>query len=174
LCAGAERVIVTRMSDSMPRDWKRITYRGGLVEFRVPASWLEEYEEDGGAAFYEPTPDSDTLRLNVLTFRSASPVTPETPLDLLRPRAQKYGVTARRLPNGNAMISYSERAEEQGVPLLIHYWEVANVVPPTHARIAVLSFTTRALEGIGDADTLEWLEEEIRALRFSAELGVAG
>ena len=158
----------------MSPDWKVIIYRGGLVEFRVPTSWVEEYEEDGGATFYDPTPDSDTLRLNVLTVRSTSPVTPRTPLELLRPRAEQYGVTAEALPNGNAVMSYTERAEEHGVPLVIHYWELANAVPPAHARIAVLSFTVRASEDMRASESLEWLDDEIRALNFSDELGVAG
>jgi hypothetical protein len=76
----------------MSSDWKTIRYRGGLVEFRVPRSWVEEYGEDGEGAFYEPTPDSDTLRLSVLTFRSPSSVDSETPIDLLRPRSERRGV----------------------------------------------------------------------------------
>ncbi|MBK8594774.1 MAG: hypothetical protein IPN83_04160 [Holophagales bacterium] len=39
---------------------KSITYRGGLVTFRIPRHWVEEYEEDGGGTFYEDRPDSGT------------------------------------------------------------------------------------------------------------------
>jgi hypothetical protein len=46
---------------------KRIVYRGGVVSFLIPDHWLEEYEEEGGAAFYEDKPGSGTLRLNVIT-----------------------------------------------------------------------------------------------------------
>ena len=32
---------------------KKISYRGGVVEFSIPANWKEEYERDGGGMFYE-------------------------------------------------------------------------------------------------------------------------
>jgi hypothetical protein len=158
----------------MSSDWKTIRYRGGLVEFRVPRSWVEEYGEDGEGAFYDPTPDSDTLRLSVLTFRRPSSVDSETPLDLLRPRSERRGVALERLPNGNALISYSAPAEEDGIALVLHHWEVANAVPPAHARIAVFSFTTRVSQAAGAPASLRWIDEEIRQARFSAELGILG
>ena len=37
---------------------KTINYRGGVVRFRIPASWNEEYEEAGGGTFYAPGDDS--------------------------------------------------------------------------------------------------------------------
>jgi hypothetical protein len=49
---------------------KTIRYRGGIVTFRIPAHWTEEYEEEGGGIFYNEDNDSGTLRLNVLTFAS--------------------------------------------------------------------------------------------------------
>jgi hypothetical protein len=142
------------------------------VEFQIPAHWVEEYEEDGGGTFYEPTPDSDTLRLSVLTLRTASAVTSATPFELLRPRAEKYGTTAVPLANGNAVITYSVPADEDGVALIIRYWEVANIVPPAHARIAIFSFTMRATEQTRASRDLQWIDREARALRFSTELGV--
>jgi hypothetical protein len=154
----------------MPSDWKTITYRGGVIEFRLPATWVEEYEGDGGT-FFEPTSGSTTLRLSVLTLRSPSPVTSDTPHDLLRPRAEVRGVQLVRLSNGNAMIYFSTLAEEDGIPIVLHHWEVANAVPPLHARLALFSLTTLASERTRASADLRWLDEEIRASRFSATLG---
>jgi hypothetical protein len=153
--------------------WKTIEYRGGLVTFRIPSDWVEEYEADGGGAFYAEKPDSGTLRLNVMTLRSPSPIDARTTEELLRPRAQSRGLSVRPLPGGNASISYSEAAEEDGVALVIHYWEVANAVPPFHARLAVFSFTTLASEKKRISDDLEWLDLEICASTFASDLGVA-
>jgi len=47
---------------------KTINYRGGIVRFRVPSSWLEEYKPEGGGTFYEDASDAGILRLNVLGF----------------------------------------------------------------------------------------------------------
>ena len=35
---------------------KTIVYRGGIVRFKIPANWVEEYEEDGGGTFYQNRP----------------------------------------------------------------------------------------------------------------------
>lgn len=152
--------------------WKTIEYRGGLVTFRIPREWVEEYEPDGGGIFYAEGPDAGTLRLNVGTFRSPSPIDARTTEELLRPRAESRGLSVRPLPGGNTAISYSEAAEEDGVALVIHTWEVANAVPPFHARIALFSFTTLASQQEGVSDDLEWLDREICACRFAPDLGV--
>jgi hypothetical protein len=39
---------------------KTIRYRGGIVTFRIPAPWTEEYEEKGGGIFYDKDNDSGT------------------------------------------------------------------------------------------------------------------
>lgn len=49
---------------------KHIKYRGGIAEFQIPSHWREEYEPGGGGTFYEDSPDSGTLRLNVLSLSS--------------------------------------------------------------------------------------------------------
>jgi hypothetical protein len=73
--------------------WKTIQYRGGLVTFRIPSDWVEEYEADGGGAFYPEKPNSGTLRLNVMTLRSPSPIDARTTEALLLPRAQSRGLS---------------------------------------------------------------------------------
>jgi len=155
----------------MPSNWKTISYRGGVIEFRIPATWVEEYEDDAGGAFYEPTVDWATLRLNVLTLRTPSAVTSDTPIDLLRPRAEERGAELEELPSGNALSSYEVLAEEDGVGIVLRYWEIANAVPPNHARLAVFSFAMLASNRELASDDLRWLDEEIRASRFSVELG---
>jgi hypothetical protein len=155
----------------MISEWKAITYRGGLAEFRIPLHWVEEYASEDGGAFYDPTPGSDTLRLEVLTLRSSTPVTSATPLELVRSRAAQHGATAERLPSGNALIAYSVLAEEDGIPLVIYYWEVANSIPPAHARLAVFSLTTVRSKNAQKSSNLEWVDREVRALQFSSTLG---
>jgi hypothetical protein len=48
---------------------KQIDYRGGIVRFLIPESWVEEYEDAGGGTFYEDRPGCGTLRLNVITAK---------------------------------------------------------------------------------------------------------
>src|SRR5262249_16042687 len=120
---------------------KTIRYRGGVVTFRIPAHWTEEYQEDGGGVFYDEDNDNGTLRLNILTFSSKTPVTSRTAMSLLEPRREEYHGELTDLGHGNALLRYTEQTEEAGDPLTIHYWQIANVVPPNHFRLAIFSYT---------------------------------
>jgi hypothetical protein len=152
---------------------KTIRYRGGLVTFRIPAHWTEEYEEEGGGTFYDEDNDTGTLRLSVLTFASRSPVTERTTLALLEPRRQEHNGVLTELGHGNALLRYTDEVKEDDEALTIHYWEVANVLPPNHFRVAVFSYSV-ATDLADDEDVLAEMaimEEEVRACKFADELG---
>jgi len=151
---------------------KTIRYRGGIVTFRIPAHWTEEYEEKGGGIFYDEDNDSGTLRLNVLTFASKTPVTTRTAMSLLEARRQEYQGTLTDLGNGNALLCYTAVAQEEGASLTIHYWQIANVVPPNHFRLAIFSYTQPTeLADDAMAAKVAMMDEELRACRFAEELG---
>ena len=153
---------------------KTINYRGGLVRFRIPAQWIEEYEDDGGGMFYADAPDSPTLRLNVLTFRAPRPVDENTPSGLLNSRAEKTGQSIVRLDTGNAVIAYNQRSQEDGHALLIFYWELANAVPPSHGRLAIFSLTILESQQHDPAiiKTIQMVDREVKASELATELGV--
>jgi hypothetical protein len=151
---------------------KTIRYRGGIVTFRIPAHWTEEYEEKGGGVFYDEVNYSGTLRLNVLTFATKTPVTTRTAMSLLEARRKDYQGTLTDLGDGNALLRYTEVAREEGESLAIHYWQIANVVPPNHFRVAIFSFT-KPMELANDdvAADVAMMDEELRLCRFAEELG---
>lgn len=153
-------------------EMKTIRYRGGIVTFRIPAHWTEQYEEEGGGIFYDEDNDSGTLRLNVLTFASKAPVTTRTAMSLLETRRQESQGTLTDLGNGNALLRYTDVAEQEGESLTIHYWEIANVVPPNHFRLAIFSYTkpTKLADDDKAAD-VAMMDGELRACRFAEELG---
>ena len=151
---------------------KTIRYRGGIVTFRIPAHWTEEYEEVGGGIFYDEDNDSGTLRLNVLTFASKTPVTTRTAMSLLEARRQEYQGTLTDLGNGNALLRYTAVAQDEGASVTIHYWQIANVVPPNHFRLAIFSYTQPTeLADDAMAAKVAMMDEELRACRFAEELG---
>src|SRR5689334_13897652 len=117
-------------------DLKTIDYRGGIVRFRVPASWKEEYEEDGGGLFYADEPDSGTFRLNLLTFEGPKAAGRDDLLSAVKGRG-----TAEWLETSNALAAYSVEMEEDETPITIFYWKLASAAPPRHLRIAVFSYT---------------------------------
>ena len=152
-------------------DFKTITYRGGLVTFRIPAHWREEYEPEGGGTFYDDNPDSGTLRLNVITAKAPMPITTQSAPDILAGLVQA-SASAELLANNCALVRYEQRAEEQGHPLSITYWSVAQALPPNHARIATFSYTMRTHQR-NDAqfqEELDMLDREIRAVCFAPML----
>lgn len=153
---------------------KTIDYRNGLVRFRIPTQWIEEYEDGGGSTFYADDPDSPTLRLNVLTFQSPRPVDEITPSELLSSRAEKIHQSIVQLDTGNAVIAYNQSSEEDGHALLIFYWELANAVPPAHGRLAIFSLTI--LESQQDdpdiIETIQMVDREVKASEFATLLGI--
>jgi hypothetical protein len=152
---------------------KTINYRGGVVTFRVPSHWREDYARDGGADFYDEAPDSPTFRLAVTTLQAPSPITAVSAPEVLAGlRQASHGI--ERLPNGLALIRYTEPAEDRGHRLLITYWLVANPIPPSHARLATFSFTTleRQQRDPSIQATIQTLDREVRAATFATEIGV--
>jgi hypothetical protein len=154
------------------QELKTINYRGGVVTFRIPSNWREDYKPDGGADFYTDAPDSPIFRLAVMTLKAPFPITTNSAPDILAGlRQASHGI--ERLPSGLALIRYTEPAEERGQRLLITYWFVASPLPPSHARLAIFSFTflERQQHDPGIQATDQKLDREIRAATFAAEIG---
>ena len=148
---------------------KTIDYRGGLLRFRIPGSWLEEYEPDGGGTFYRDEADSGTLRLNILTFEGNAKPDKQALL-----KAVASSGPAEWLSTGNAFVSYRETGSGTREPLTVFQWKVANAVEPRHLRLALFSYTV-ALSHAESAEVLgevRLLTDEIRMSQFAATLGV--
>lgn len=154
--------------------FKTISYRGGLVTFRIPAHWVEEYEPDGGGTFYDDAPDSATFRLETITMQAPSPLTAESAFEVLSSLRPAATAPIERLPSGCALSPYTQSAVDRGHCLLITYWSIAHVVPPIHARIANFSYTLleRHRDDARFQRELEFLDREVRGSVFSPELGV--
>lgn len=156
-----------------PPATKTINYRGGVVTFRIPASWKEEYSDTDGGTFYEDKPDSGTLRLKLIAAESPSEIASDFATSLLNTLPFVNGQAMRR-PNGNALARYEESSVDRGQKIKTLYWLVANPVPPKHARIATFSYTILQRKE-GDPATvrdIQMLEKEILEAHFSTELGV--
>src|SRR5205085_1907969 len=152
---------------------KKISYRGGVVEFSIPANWKAESEHDDRGIFYEDSPDSGTLRVSVITAKSPAPFKDKPASDALRVLRQAQSRQIESLTNGNALLHYSEPATESGHKLHMVYWIVANPVRPDHIRIATFSYTL--LEGQHEQqrfkNEIALIDAQIRKAAFSKELG---
>lgn len=150
-------------------DLKTVAYRAGLVKFRIPSDWVEEYDQEGGGAWFADVPDSGTLRLAVETFQG--PALPPAP-DLLRALKDRPN-PAELLPSGVAIVVYTQDVEEEGEALSIRYWELAQAVAPKHLRLLQFSYTVarRRAEEPAVVEELAMLDREIREVVLAAELG---
>jgi hypothetical protein len=164
-----------KKSSSPPRDpaMKSIVYRGGVVTFRIPSQWREEYSDVDGGTFYEDRPSSGTLRLKIISMVAPRRLQANSAMDLLQiaiDQLTKVGLegTTKVRKDGNAVLKYEEATSELGTSLTIFYWVVANPLPPRHARVATFSYSVlakRRNEPQIQRD-LEVLEAEIESATF--------
>ena len=133
-------LITSSNHDGLP-DLKTITYRGGIVTFRIPTSWIEEYDKEGCGVFYEDAEDSGTLRVNIFTSKAPDHLGGNLAVIALQSIRKAENHPIEELDNGKAIMRYSEPAEEDGVSLLVTYWIIAIPVAPNHVRFADFSYT---------------------------------
>lgn len=162
----------SKMDRTEPPQLETINYRNGVVEFRIPASWKEEYSDTNGGAIYEARPDSGTLRIKLITVTTPKDVNSETAVDLLKSLRQAQGRT-EAMPNGNAVATAEQSSVERGQQIKTFYWFLANPIPPTNARLATFSYTILEAheQSPAVARELRMLNDEIRAAEFSKEIG---
>jgi hypothetical protein len=154
---------------------KTIVYRGGVVRFRIPAHWKEEYGAAGGGTFYEPGDDTGTLRLSTMILRAPTgkSVTAATAAEELADQAQKFGTRVEPLREGIAVVRYDKPATEAGHALVIRFWRIAQALPPSHLRQVVFSYTrlARDFDMPQCREELVLLDCEIRAAEIASVLG---
>jgi hypothetical protein len=156
-------------------DLKTIVYRGGVVRFRIPADWEEEYESAGGGTFYAPGDETGTLRLNLTTFCAPQGkiLSAGDAVGFLSTSASEYGVSVQTLRPGIAMIRYDLPSKDRGHALMIRYWQIAQVVAPDHVRQSLFSYTVLAkrLDDWLLRHEMDLLEREISVAEFAPVLG---
>jgi hypothetical protein len=153
---------------------KQIDYRGGILSFRIPAVWVEEYRNDH-AMFYEDRAERGTLRLTLITVERATnspdPVTIRNLVAFVRDITKHNNPEV--LENGNVLCRYTREACEDGEPIVVHYWEIGNPVGSSHVRLAIFSFALSA-DCSSDPENVRqiaMLDEELPAAQFSPALG---
>lgn len=155
---------------------KPINYRGGIARFNLPPSWVEEYDQQGGAAFYEDRPDSGTLRINVMNIEK--PPGKVGPADTIDNVIGQIGGTGfvHRLPSGVVIAQSSRLANEDGNELSIETWYIGVTIASNHFRIIIFTYTTLASQK-SDANVLQeiaMLNRSISEGDYPAVRGVSG
>lgn len=99
-------------------------------------------------------------------------VTNQTPLELVERVVRDNAAKVDNRLDHVVIATFQTPVVERGTPLVIHYWQVVQPIPPRHARSALFSFTFLA-ENAGQATVdLAWIDREVRASTFYPTLGV--
>ncbi|MCK6481539.1 MAG: hypothetical protein HUU26_01030 [Gemmatimonadaceae bacterium] len=118
---------------------KWVEYRGGIVRFRIPKAWKEEYAPEGGGVFYGERPGSGTLRLDLVSAHGAGH---RTTKDLVAHFERKGPFES--LQDDLRIRRSRHPIVEAGVSGFLHRWEVAVPVPPDRIRIACFTYAVAA------------------------------
>jgi len=140
---------------------KLINYRGGIARFYLPSSWVEEYEPEGGATFFENKPDSGTLRINVIGAEKLPSEARIEPVDELIKEISGTN-SVQRLPSGAALGNSVNTGMEDGKELLFYTWYIGVPIAQTDIRIIIFTYTVLAVQ---KSDPL--IQQEIKTLSRS-------
>lgn len=150
-------------------EMKTVSYRG-IVEFCIPASWTEEYSDNGDGTYYEANkPGTCVLTLSIQTFMAppGQKLTPVGILQMVKPQER-----VNPLPNGNAIAHFERTVTDDGDQFQRSVWVVAGLTSSGIIRIATFIHTIAKFRerdpGLMRMRTL--VEGEIRKARFAENL----
>ena len=154
---------------------KTVKYRGGVLKFRIPASWKEEYSDWDGGMFYEDVPDSGTLRVRMITAKKP-PNVDDSALAVLQPVLNGLGKKSTDVVQvgRNALLRYEDSGLEEGTKLRIFYWVFGNPVPPGNARVVTFSYTVLEAQAATSQtrQELKMLDAVLLDTEFAERIGV--
>lgn len=141
-----------------------------MVIFTVPSHWREEYEPSGGGTFYEDSPGSGTLCLNVLAFQSEADAAEQ--MARYPFPAGSYETLPAGFPVRHSVRNATERTEQ----LRAYKWEIAVPVSPSDLRVFVFRYIILAGQENDPrfAAELAFMHSSIWNAEFSSKPGVAG
>jgi hypothetical protein len=144
------------------------TIRYGAISFKIPEHWLEEYTETGEGIFYKDSPDSGTLRVNVLNTDPHEDGRTETASELVNGVDIYRGLQRKVLPNGDVIVQHSEKITEDGIPLTIWFFDRVHATKDNDFQIAHFSWTieTRFENDQHYQNDLRLVEDMILNVRF--------
>jgi hypothetical protein len=164
---------VPLMSAAELPQMKTISYRGGVITFRVPATWKEEYEPEGGGTFYEDRPDTGTLRLNVLTFKGPGETLAQDGYAQFAATPLEEGERLVRTSHGDGLKMSKKSAEEDGTKIDLYSWQLGHCAPPEKFYIASFTWTILTSQSADPKFQKEIasLTDEISHAQFHPDLG---
>src|SRR5215813_5187847 len=144
---------------------------GGRLAFLIPHEWVEVDDGEENTFLYQyPNADSGWFRVSLNTLETKRD--PATRIKEIYSRGKGYSLHRK---TGNRVLSYDKDTENEGTPLHIYFWLVANVVRPDRIHEAIFSYTIlRARIGDkGNRDVINVLNQIVSQARFQHGSAIA-
>ena len=154
-----------------PRGLREVEYRGGLVRLGIPATWSEEHDPDGGAAFFDPASRQRTLRLHTLSIEKRGHAGRDELAFLLGSLRPRHECALTSLPDGQLLLKHVDAGREAGVDLVLYTWQLARSLSIDRARIAVFTLAVPAEHALDvlTSDDRRRVERIVRTARIAEE-----
>src|SRR5262249_50423002 len=119
---------------------------GDKLRFLIPHEWVEGEDENNTYLYHAPNTNSGWLRVSLITVNTVEPA-----MERLR---AIFGdsTTTTDSKTGNLVELTEKDSLEDGSPIHIYSWKVANAVPPNVVREAIFSYTVLAAQ-MQDSET---------------------
>jgi hypothetical protein len=114
----------------------RVLVFGYALSFLIPHDWIEGQSGDDHYLYHLPQAESGWLRVSVITVE----VPKENVSQKLDEIFEGEKHVAVEKQTGNRVCGWEKDSEEDGVPVHLFYWKIANAVPPNLVREAIFSY----------------------------------
>ncbi len=160
------------LNERVSMDAKTILYRGGIVKFRIPKHWIEEYELNGGGTFYEKGDDTGTLRLNILTVEPPPNTSGNLALQAINIIKGIEISSIEELPNGRYLGKEKMRSIENGQSIILYWWYISKTNGEKQVNIAMFSYTIISGQENNQKiiNEIGFIDQSIRNIEFSSKL----
>ncbi len=150
------------------RKLKEINYLDQLC-FRIPADWIEHFNEDEGGMYHHEAADTGTLRLSLLIFKTEKQDSIQNHLENSNSSTDGENIVEKAILNDSTCLirSIQSTTDEDGI-LKLYWWRFISNKVAGFTQIALFSFTVAEQDVHKQhiKDDLELLEKELKAVRF--------
>jgi hypothetical protein len=114
----------------------RVSVFGDALSFLIPHDWIEGQGGDDHYLYHLPQAESGWLRVSLISI--------EVPKENLSGKLDEIFEGEKHVAieeqTGNRVCTWEKDSQEDGVPIRLFYWKIANAVPPDLVREAIFSY----------------------------------
>lgn len=147
--------------DRKLESWKLM---GDVGTVSLPGDFIVEEEDDSTLLAYPKGEETISLRFSSISFQTEGGTDEDAARRHLKERASEDGLQYKTVDN-KGVISFDEHSEQDGVPLIVRYWEIGskNTIVILSATILETKVGNRVVQS-----TLEMIPAIIATVKITA------